>query len=104
MLHGGLSRDELSSALNDCVHGDGRPIGEAAVACVTVDMANDDLDEAWRVTSARLLGTGADTNALALLEATGPWIARTRLRRTRVRLGRRAIAIIRVDHEDGSGR
>jgi superfamily II DNA or RNA helicase len=83
---------------------DPEPIAVTAGCRLTVDMADDARREASRLARARLLGTRADATALASLEATGPWIARTRLRRTRVRLGRGVIAIMRVDHEDGSGR
>ena len=81
-----------------------RTIADAADGRITVDLSADARGEALRSQRARALAGRADRSALAVLDATGPWFARTRLRRTRFHLGRRAIAIMRVDHEDGGGR
>ena len=41
---------------------------------------------------------------MAALDTSGPWLTRARVRRTRLQLGQRAIALLRIDHEDGLGR
>jgi superfamily II DNA or RNA helicase len=79
-------------------------IADAPGARVTVDLAADGRDEVRRALGARTLADRADAKALEALDATGPWMARTRLWRTRLGLGRRAMAIMRVDHEDAGGR
>ena len=73
-------------------------------ARVTIDLGSDARQEASRLAGARLLWCQAAENALAALETTGPWIAMTRLRTTRLRLRQRIVAIVRVEHEDGRGR
>jgi superfamily II DNA or RNA helicase len=60
--------------------------------------------EAERLAFARRLWDDRDKAVQASLEVTGTWITRARLRRTRQHLGSRAIALLRVEHEDGHGR
>lgn len=71
--------------------------------CFTVDLAKSAREEAVRSTRARRWLSAADGAVRDALDATGPWIARTRLLATRAALGGRAMAIWRVDYEDGSG-
>jgi superfamily II DNA or RNA helicase len=79
-------------------------IASMADARVPIDMGSEARQEASRLAGARMLWCEADANALAALEITGPWIAMTRLRTTRLRLQQRVVAIMRVEHEDGRGR
>jgi hypothetical protein len=76
----------------------------ASTECVAPDLRREACQEAMRLESARRLSDEAGTAALANLEATGPWVVRARLRTSRLRLGRRIIAILRIDDEDGTGR
>jgi superfamily II DNA or RNA helicase len=65
-------------------------------------LANEALVEVSRLSFVRRLSSEAAAAVLADLDANGPWITRARRRSSRARLGRRAIALVRVDREDGT--
>jgi len=71
---------------------------------LTVDLRGEASSEVTRLVSARDVSSDAGRRALAALDSTGPWVTRARLGSSRARLGRRLIAILRIDHDDGSGR
>jgi superfamily II DNA or RNA helicase len=71
---------------------------------LTVDLRGEACSEVARLRFARRLSGDVDARVLSALDATGPWVTRARLAASRVRLGGRAIAILRIDHEDGGGR
>jgi superfamily II DNA or RNA helicase len=81
--------------------GDAQPL---AAERFTVDLGREADCEVARLISARSFSSDAATLALARLEITGPWVIRARLKRSRASLGRRLLAILRIDHEDGAGR
>ena len=60
--------------------------------------------EAARLAGARLLAHDGDGDALAQLDAEGPWILVARRTALRRRLEGRVLLIWRVAYEDGSGR
>ena len=76
----------------------------ADAAMLNVDLRGEADAEAERLLSARTLFNEGDARTLARLEATGPWATRARLGVSRARLGRRVLAIWRIDTEDGVGR
>ena len=71
---------------------------------LTIDLRGEAASEVTRLVLARGLSSDAGRRALAAVDSTGPWVTRARLGSSRARLGRRLIAILRIDHEDGSGR
>ncbi len=71
---------------------------------LVIDLRGEACSEVARLVSSRTLCSDAATRARAALDTSGPWLARARLRRTRLQLGHRAIALFRIDHEDGLGR
>ncbi len=71
---------------------------------IIVNLRAEALDEAKRLLSQRNLSTEGDNRVQAGLEATGTWITRARLRRTRLGLGPRILALLRVDDENDDGR
>jgi HAMP domain-containing protein len=71
---------------------------------VAVDLSAEAGAETSRLRLARALTDDRDDHALAALEAAGPWVTTARLRDTRRRLGRRIIAMLRVEYEDDRGR
>lgn len=71
---------------------------------VTVNLKEAAVSEANRLANARALTRDGDGEALAQLEAEGPWIAVARRSRLRRMLGRRALLVWRVACEDASGR
>jgi superfamily II DNA or RNA helicase len=75
-----------------------------SAAMLAVDLRSAAEEEARRLRSVRALATEEDARTLARLDATGPWAARAGLGLTRARLGRRVLAIWRIDSEDGVGR
>ena len=79
-------------------------IRSAGPALLMVDLRGEAGDEVRRLGSARALTDASSTRALVALDATGPWAARARLGRSRLRLGGRVLAILRIDAEDGGGR
>jgi superfamily II DNA or RNA helicase len=79
-------------------------LDNAAAALRRVSLASEARLEAGRLSGLRRLFTEPAATALDELDSSGPWITRARLRPTRARLGRRALALVRVDREDGSGR
>jgi hypothetical protein len=71
---------------------------------VMVTLRGEAVNEARRLADARSHVRHADEDALAQLEADGPWIMIARRTRLRRRLGRRALLLWRVVYEDASGR
>ena len=71
---------------------------------VTVSLHEEACAEAARLSLARTFSDERGEKALASLEAGGTWVTTARLRNTRTRLGRRMIAMVRLEHEDGQGR
>jgi superfamily II DNA or RNA helicase len=71
---------------------------------VALDLHKEACAEAGRLRLARALTDDRDDRALAALEAAGTWVTTARLRNTRRRLGRRIIAMLRVEYEDDRGR
>jgi superfamily II DNA or RNA helicase len=78
-----------------------KPAPEFASDRIVVDLREAARAEAIRLTEARARSTTDDERLLAALDTSGPWIARTRLRETRRRLGPRAVAIVRIDDSHG---
>ena len=70
---------------------------------VMVSLRAEASSEASRVADARTHTRDEDDDALAQLEADGPWIVIARRTRMR-RLGRRVLLLWRVAYEDASGR
>ena len=71
---------------------------------VMVSLRAEASSEASRVADARTHTRDEDDDALAQLEADGPWIVIARRTRMRRRLGRRVLLLWRVAYEDASGR
>ena len=71
---------------------------------VTLSLREEACAEAARLSFARTLSTPEDEQALASLDAAGTWVTTARSRHTRACLGRRILAISRVEYEDGQGR
>jgi superfamily II DNA or RNA helicase len=71
---------------------------------VAVDLHAEACAETERLRLARALTDDRDDHALAALEAAGTWVTTARLGSTRHRLGRRIVAMLRVDYEDDRGR
>jgi superfamily II DNA or RNA helicase len=69
-----------------------------------VSLRADALDEVKRLLSQRDLSSEGDHWVQAALEATGTWITRAKLRRTRLGLGPRILAMYRVDDENDDAR
>jgi superfamily II DNA or RNA helicase len=96
----------LSVAAHESNRGPARCADEArrpGTERLMVDLRAEARGEVARLVAARRLSSRAAERALAALDASGPWVTRARLRRTRTQLGRRAIALVRIDYEDGGG-
>jgi superfamily II DNA/RNA helicase len=100
-----IARSAIDGHLDQAVD---RPVDRLADVVdaerVALDLHAEARAEAGRLRLARALADDRNDRALAALEATGTWITTARLRHTRRRLGRRIIAILRVEYEDGRGR
>jgi superfamily II DNA or RNA helicase len=77
-----------------------RPVDSERIA---VNLKAEARAEVGRLRLARTLADEHDDRALAALEAVGTWVTTARLGTTRRRLGRRIVALLRVDYEDGRG-
>jgi hypothetical protein len=73
------------------------------MAYTTVNLRADAIAEARRLARARAVIRGGDREALDRLDGDATWVARTRGRRLRHRLGRRVCLIWRATFEDVSG-
>jgi superfamily II DNA or RNA helicase len=71
---------------------------------LAVDLDAEARAEVSRLRLGRALADERDDRALAALEAAGTWATTARLGSTRRRLGRRIVALLRVEYEDGRGR
>jgi hypothetical protein len=69
-----------------------------------VDLRAEAAAEVGRVSRARSMVRDGDEHALARLEGDATWIARSRRRRLKRSLGRRACLVWRVAFEDAAGR
>ncbi|MEO8259001.1 MAG: helicase-related protein [Acidobacteriota bacterium] len=82
----------------------GRTAERSGTDRIALCLTDDAQAEAARLVAARRLSGAADDRMLGLLEGAGAWIVTASLRRTRLRLRGRVIAILRVEHENGQGR
>lgn len=80
------------------------PLDDPAEGRRVIDLAFEAAEEVGRLAHLRRLTIGDDEAARASLESAGTWVARARHHQTRCRLGHRAIALLRVEYEDGHGR
>jgi superfamily II DNA/RNA helicase len=71
---------------------------------IAVDLHPEACAEAGRLRLARALTDDRDDHHLAALEAAGTWVTTARASKTRRRLGRRIVAVLRVEYEDDRGR
>jgi superfamily II DNA or RNA helicase len=100
-----IARGVIDGHLDDHRAADGAEVPEADdTERVIVNLNLEAHAEAGHLRCARALTDAGDDRALAALEVAGTWVTIARLRNTRRRLGRRIVAMLRVNYEDGRGR
>jgi superfamily II DNA or RNA helicase len=100
-----IARSVIDGHVDEAVDRPGSPLAEVVDAeRIAVDLSAEACAETRRLRLARALTDDRDDHALAALEAAGTWVTTARLRSTRRRLGRRIVAMLRVEYEDDRGR